>query len=245
MSRFFTLLLTLLCVTGSWANAPTLPSSNLQYNNIEGNRIQFNFTVGNGNSRIVVMKMGSPVTGLPVNGVSYTANNSFGTAGTEFGPDGEFVVYKGTGSVFAASNLQPYTTYYISIFELNGSGTATEYLTIALSGQQSTAVAPATQASQLVFSQIAGSSVRLQLTAGSGSGRLVLIRKGAPVNATPSDLQAYNPSTDYGSGSAINGDNYVLFNGNGTVFTVNNLEPNSTYHFAVFERNGNSAPVYK
>lgn len=245
MSRFFTFLLTMLCVTGSWANAPTLPASNLQYNNIEGNRIQFSFNIGNGSSRIVVMKMGSPITGLPVNGISYTANNAFGTTGTEFGPQGEFVVYKGTGNVFAATNLQPYTTYYIAIFELNGAGASTEYLTIPLNGQQSTAVAPATQAGQLIFSQIAGSSVRLQLTAGSGSGRLVMIRKGAPVNATPSDLQAYNPSTDYGAGSVINGDNYVLFNGNGTAFMVNNLEPNTTYHFAVFERNGSSAPVYK
>lgn len=245
MSRFFTFFLTLFWIAPVLAATPTLPASNLQYNNIEGNRIQFSFTVGNGSSRIAVMKMGSPVTGLPVNGVTYNSNNSFGTAGSEFGPADEYVVYKGTGSVFAVNGLQPHTVYYISIFELNGTGAATEYLTIALNGMQSTAIAPATQAGGFVFSQIAGSSMRLQFTAGSGSGRLVLARKGAPVNATPADLQSYNANTEFGIGSVVNNDNYVLFNGSGLAMTVNNLEPNTTYHFAIFERNGSAAPVYK
>lgn len=246
MYRIFTSIICLFLVASTtMAATPTVPSSNFIFSSIEGSRITLRFTSGNGSSRIVVMRMSNPVSGLPVNGTDYTANAAFGTAGAAFSAPDEYVVYRGTGNSFNVTNLQPNTTYHLAVFEFNGSGVTTEYLMIPLTGSRSTAITPVTQAGNLNFTDVGGSTVRLTFTAGSGDGRLVLARKGAPVNATPANLSTYSTSTEFGNGSVLNGDNYVVYSGNSNTATINQLEAGKTYHFAIFERNGSSFPVYK
>jgi hypothetical protein len=226
------------------AAGPTVPSSNILFASIDGASFTMSFTKGNGANRIVVMKEGSAVTGLPVNGVDYTANSSFATAGTAFTGAGEFVVYKGTGNSFAVSKLNPATTYHIAIFEYNGAGVTTEYLMVPGTNSQATISTPTNQVSALNFTNVAGNSVILKWTSGNGVRRLVLARKDAAVNTTPVDLKAYNYSPDFGNGNVINTDNYVVYAGTGAQAIISNLEPSSTYHFAVFEYNGNTSPMY-
>lgn len=226
------------------AAAPTVPSSNLSYNSIEGTSFLLSFTKGNGASRIIVVKAGSPVTGVPVNGAEYTANANFATAGTEFTAAGEYVVYKGTGNTITLNRLNPATTYHISIFEFNGTGAATQYLTVALTGSQSTASAPTVQASAPSFTNVTGNAVTLNWTNGNGNRRVVVARKGAPVTGVPEDLKSYSYNPIFGTGAVLNGDNYVVFSGTNNKATVSGLEPNTSYHFAVFEANGSGAPMY-
>ncbi len=245
MKKIFTLIGAALLAFVILAAPPTVPSSNLQYTSNEGSRLTLRFTAGNGASRIIVMKAGSPVTGQPVNGTDYTANTSFGTAAAAFTAPDEYVVYKGTNTTVTVTNLLPNTVYHIAIYEYNGTGVSTEYLMIPLIGSKSTAITPTTQVSNLSFTQVAGSTLRLGFTAGSGDGRLVVAKKGAPVDVTPTDLQTYSADTDFGEGADLGNGNFVLYGGNGTAVIVNSLEANTTYHFAVFERNGNSYPVYK
>ena len=94
MERKFTLvfcLLVSLCISVI-AAAPTVSPSNLEYTLTEGDRLSFRFQKGNGAYRIVVMKEGSPVTTLPVNGTDYNASNVFGTGTTAFNGTDGFVV---------------------------------------------------------------------------------------------------------------------------------------------------------
>ena len=72
-----------------------MPSSNLSFNNIDGNLFQVSFTKGDGEKRLIIAKEGSPVTAIPSDGVDYIAGD-FGL-GNEIAP-GEFVVYEGTKS---------------------------------------------------------------------------------------------------------------------------------------------------
>ena len=245
MKRFFTCL-ALVCLTSLLfaAAPPTVPASGLSFSDIDGTRLSLRFTSGNGSQRIVVVKEGSPVTGLPQNGRDYTANSNFGTAGTEFGPEGEYVVASKTSwNSFTVQNLKPGTIYHIAVFENNGSGATAEYLTLPLTGNQMTAVAPTLQAT-LSLSAKTGNSVTLNLSKGNGSGRLVLARKGSAVNASPADLAFYLYDENFGAGAKLNIDNYVVYRGAGSSFSVKQLEPNTTYHFAVFEYNGNNSPIY-
>ncbi|HKZ67314.1 MAG TPA: hypothetical protein VJ111_13200, partial [Chitinophagaceae bacterium] len=244
MKKIFTLCVLIFQSILLFAGAPTVPSSNFVFSNIDGTKFSVRFTSGNGTSRIVVVKAGSAVTGLPVNGTEYSSNLSFGTPATAFISPDQFVVYKGSSNVFTVTNLLPHTTYYFSVFEYNGSAGGTEYLMTALTGNQSTVTTPTTQTHTVTFSNITGNSVKLNWINGSGEGRLILARKGAPVNTTPSDLVDYSASADFGTGNALNGDNYVVYKNAGNTVTINNLEPNTVYHFAFFEKNGSSSPVY-
>jgi hypothetical protein len=236
MRTIYTFLLLLSCV---FVNAqPAVPASNLRFSNIEGAGFQISFDAGNGIMRIIVVKEGSPVSGVPENGKEYNASSNFGTAGTEFAAAGEYVIARTNWTTVPVNSLKPGTTYYIAIFEYNGTGTGAQYLMVPLTGSQSTAVAPGIQASGVTFTEITGNSLRMNWVNGNGNGRVVLARKGAAVNAEPTELTPYFPYT------AINGDNYTVYNGSGASAFVPGLYPNTTYHFAVFEYNGSNTPVY-
>jgi hypothetical protein len=246
LSMFVMYVLVSVC-TFSYASAPTVPASNINVNPADGSRLSGYFTKGNGTSRILVLKEASQVTGSPVNGTEYGYNAGFGTAGSEFTMPGEYVIYRGNANTFSVDKLKPGTTYFLKIFEYNGSGAGIEYGTTAFTATMSTASAPLVTTKGLALGNATGNSVKLTITAGDGERRIILARKGSPVNATPEDLKPYFNNNNFGDGAVLNGDNYVVGSGlsNPTV-TVGNLEPNVTYHFACFEYNGSSnhSPVY-
>src|SRR5687768_15635621 len=119
MEKKFTLVIALLFLTGifSFAAAPTVPSSNLEYTTIEGDKLTLRFQKGNGQFRIVVVKEGAAIGTLPVNGTDYTASSSFGAPISAFTNGDGYVVYEGSNSATLVSvpitNLKPATTYYI------------------------------------------------------------------------------------------------------------------------------------
>lgn len=228
-----------------FAAAPTVPSSNLSFTSLDGSQFTVNYTTGNGTSRIAVMKEGSPVTGLPVNGTDYTINSVFGTAASKFTADGEYVVAKNSWNSFSVSNLKPGTTYYVAIFEYNGSGAGTQYLTLPLTGSQSTVVAPTTQTYAIATTATTGNTITLSWSKGNGSGRLIIARKGSAVTATPTDVTSYYAADNvFGNGTKLATDNYVVYKGTGTSTTIKGLEPNTTYYFSFFEYNGITYPVH-
>jgi hypothetical protein len=245
MRKFFTLLLFISFATMEALGAPpTVPASNFIFSNTQGGQMSIRFTIGNGTNRIVVMKAGSEVTGLPVNGTQYNYNLAYSIGGNSFTGPGEYVVFRGSNNQFTVTNLQPGITYHISVFEYNGSGAAIEYLMIPLKGSETTSSAPTTQASGINFTNVTGNSLRINWNAGTGSNRLVVARKNAPVNATPVNLTDYSSNVEFGTGSVLNGDNYVLYENTGNNATITKLEPNTTYHFSIFEFNGANSPVY-
>ena len=248
--NFILLFMLLTAFTGLKAAPPTVPSSSLQFPavSIDGNRFTMTFNKGNGAFRIIIVKAGSPVTGLPVNGTEYTGNANYGTAGTEFASGDGYVVFKGSNSGSSVSlqvtNLQANTVYHVAVFEFNGSGAATEYLNIALTGNVSTKTAPTAQAAISSFTAIAGNRLTVNWSNGNGERRLVIARKAAAVNAVPVNLTDYSYSAIFGSGTVLNGDNYVVYKGTGSSASITGLDPNTVYHFSVFEYNGNVGPVY-
>src|SRR5690606_21531301 len=233
---------------------PTLNTTNMTFTDIDGNRFYRYMSsswYGNGEKRLILAKEGSPVTSQPVDGTSYTANSTFGL-GDEVVP-GEFVVYNGTGGSGWIYGLQPQTTYYFKVFEYNGSDTETFYLTTADSNEnmvyensQATVDYPTVQSSNIQFSNLLGTSMTVSWTPGDGHGRILIARANSPVDVEPQNLTNY---TSWGGGFGnsshqIGTGNYVLYSSSGSSVNLTNLEPNTTYHFALFEYNGNSGKVY-
>ncbi|HMW27761.1 MAG TPA: hypothetical protein PKC51_14005, partial [Ferruginibacter sp.] len=176
----FSLALLLSLFINLQAAPPTVPASGLTFPaaNLDGNRFSMTFNKGNGAFRIIVVKAGSAISTLPINGVDYAANSSYGTAGTEFAPGDGYVIFKGSNGSSSVSqlvtNLQAGTTYFVSIFEFNGSGVATEYLMLPLSGNVSTKTAPTAQAVISSFTAVTGNKVTINWSNGNGDRRLVI-----------------------------------------------------------------------
>jgi hypothetical protein len=87
--------------------------------------LRIEWTPGNGEGSIVVLRTGTQVH--PLDNNDYTSNPDF-TLGEDIG-SGNIVVYKGNGSAVAVTGLTELTTYQVSIYDFAGSGVDTYYLT--------------------------------------------------------------------------------------------------------------------
>lgn len=100
------------------------------------------------------------------------------------------------------------------------------------------AQAPTSHATGLAVSDIYCSSVTLNWTNGNGGFRLVIAFEGTAITDLPVDNVFYFGNKDYGVGSALGANQYVVYNGSGNRVVVDNLKKNTIYHFAVIEFNG-------
>ncbi|HET7897040.1 MAG TPA: T9SS type A sorting domain-containing protein, partial [Flavisolibacter sp.] len=178
---------------------------------------------------------------VPASATSYTANAAFGS-GTDLG-GGQYVVYNGSGTSVDITNLSPSANYSFTVYEYNGTGTMIRYLTTApLTATAATAAAPSSPATS-VNAAIGNGQVTLSWINGNGSGRLVVMKEGSSVTASPVDLSVYPAGAAFKTGSQLALGEYVVYAGSGNSVTVTGLQ-NKTYSFKIFEYNGTSAPVY-
>ena len=96
---------------------------------------------------------------------------------------------------------------------------------------------PTTNASNLNLSPTDCGTIDVSFTAGDGSRRIVLVKEDAPVDASPTDGVTYNADNNFGNGDELGSGNFVVYNGNGTSFTLIGLKGGHTYYFKVFEYN--------
>ena len=223
-------------------STPTVAASIFSVNNanVDGDRFYYSFSNGNGARRVIFAKKGTPVTFKPVDGKTYTASTNFGQG--EEVTENEFVVYNGTSSGSWLYGLDPSSTYHLAVYEYNGTGEETFYLVDPyLSGERATLSPPSLQASNLTFTNVTGNSMTVSWTNGNGSGRILVGKINAPVDASPSDLNNYGGgSGSFTNGSNLGNGNFAQYSGGGTSTTITGLSPNNTYHFEIFEYTGSS-----
>jgi hypothetical protein len=229
----------------SIATEPTTASTGISFATITPTSIQVNWSAnGNGAKRIVVARaVSTPVA--PNDNASYSANADVTLAATTAA--GSFVVYDGTGSTVTVTGLNPATVYQFSVYEYNddGSGAFKNYLTSSnLNGSQTTlATEPTTQATAITFSSILSTTMTIGFTNGNGANRLVLVKAGSAVDATPTDATSYTANAAFATGDQIGAGNYVVYQGTANSIALTGLTANTVYYVQVFENNGTGASL--
>ncbi len=171
------------------AAEPTTHASSLSFSSVGAYSMDLSWTSGNGASRIVVVRAGSAVNWTPADGTAPSGVSAvFSSAADQ--ADGNRICYNDTGNSFTLSGLDPETTYYVKVFEYNGSGTEVNYYLggTPLTGSQATTAA-ACVPDQVAFSaggllhQIHGRrrhsqphSTNMGMWANNGSERVVAWR---------------------------------------------------------------------
>lgn len=123
------------------ASKPTTQATAVIFTTVTSTTFTVNWTNGNGANHLVLIKSGSAVNSNPVDGIVYTAINSFG-AGSEIGT-GNYAIYSGSSNTINVSGLQPNTAYYVAVYDYNGSGGTESYLTTSpATGNRTTLNAP-------------------------------------------------------------------------------------------------------
>lgn len=115
------------CVDLFGANEPTVPPTFLTASGANCNEIDLSWVSGDGTRRLVVASADSPVSVFPTDGLSYSAATNFGS-GSNLGGN-NYVVYNSNGTNVTVSGLNGGVHYYFAVFEFNGTGVGTNYLT--------------------------------------------------------------------------------------------------------------------
>lgn len=119
-------------ILGGSIQPPATQTSNIIITNVSETSLQLNFTRGNGNKVLIIVKKDNAVDSLPVDDVFYEAAASFGE-GSELGT-GNYVIYKGTGTSCVVTNLEQSSTYHFRAFEFNGEDNREKYQTSTATG---------------------------------------------------------------------------------------------------------------
>jgi M6 family metalloprotease-like protein len=212
---------------------PTTQASSFKSSSITMNSIDISWTRGDGNSVLVVARLGSPVNSVPVDGISYSANSAFGS-GSQIGTS-NYVVYNGPGTSVNITGLNMNTDYYFAIYEYSATNC---FKKPVLTGYAKTlpCTQPTTQATAYTTSSITTNSMNLGWTRGDGSSVLVIAKKGSAVNVSAPDGATYTANAAFGLGTHFGMGNYAVYDGPGTSVNITNLELGTDYYYAIFER---------
>jgi len=114
---------------------PTAAADNLVITPLGTNGCSINWQNGNGERRILVGKQSTEVDRFPIDGLSYTANSTFGT-GSNLG-NGNYVLYDGTANNFNVYGLDYTANYSFRVFEYNQNNNTGNYKLYNLSKSRS------------------------------------------------------------------------------------------------------------
>lgn len=102
----------------SKAIEPPTQDTNIVFSSVTTNSMTISWTNNGAEKHLVVMRESSAVDDVPIDGVVYSANSSFGT-GEQVGIF-NYVVYKGSGNSVNVTNLATNKRYYVRVFAVNG-----------------------------------------------------------------------------------------------------------------------------
>ncbi|NOZ35858.1 MAG: T9SS type A sorting domain-containing protein [Chlorobi bacterium] len=218
-------------------NEPTVEASSLTFSNITASSMDLLWTNGNGLNRIVVACEGSPVSFIPSDNTTYTANSSFGS-GTNLG-SGNYVVYNGSANTFSVTNLTPGTTYYFKIYEYGCQPGSEDYLTSGTpeEGVETTLPNDVTNF-QVDCATATTANLSWTLPDGNYDGIMIAVLPAATPDAPSCDGNTLtSPNTDFSAASVYCGNAsgaVYVYNNVGTSVTVTGLTSGTSYNFKVF-----------
>ncbi|REE27464.1 putative secreted protein (Por secretion system target) [Winogradskyella pacifica] len=225
-------------LAGGGCTAPTAQASAYNTTSIGTTSATLNWTIGNGDEVLVLVKEGSAVDTDPEIGTTYTGNTVF-TSGAQIGT-GNYVVQSGSAtSSVSITGLSEATTYHVAVYEYNTIDTC--YELTELTGNFTTECSTPSEVN--TFTATAGNE-EVDLTWSNGScfdEILVIAKETSAVTVTPSgDGTAYTANATFGSSADLGTSEYAVYKGIGTSVTVTGLTNGNTYHFSVFTRKATS-----
>ncbi len=208
--------------------------------NITTTSLTLNWTSGDGENRIVVLREANPVTFVPADGNTYTGNTDY-SAATDVSGNGEYVVYNGNGSTVDVTGLTPGTLYHAVIYEYNCAPGSEDYFTSGTPATDSFYTIPG-KPDSFTADCVGKTSIDLSWTApanGNYDGFLVVAREGAiphsvnslDPNTNLGENTDYSAAATYGSSSPYS---HILYKGTGTSATITGLTNGTAYTFQVF-----------
>lgn len=100
---------------------------------------------------------------------------------------------------------------------------------------------PSADSINMYFTSVTTNRMTVNWGSGDGDSRIVVARKGAAVNWTPTDGSPYSANNDFSAAADQGSGNKVVYSGVGNYFTCSGLTEDTNYYYKVFEFNGTGA----
>jgi hypothetical protein len=174
--------------------APSQAATNLNFSDVGEYSATIQWTNGNGQDRLVLLKQASSLDGtnVPTNGTMYSADTLF-AKGSEVG-NKSYVVYAGTSNSVMVTGLVGGRTYIAAVYELNDLSIQPQYQTVSPAEGTCVTTAPLTlvpATSTGTATNIVANSATLNGTLSTNNGQTVF-----GFNYGPTSGYGYRSSTD-------------------------------------------------
>ena len=94
--------------------------------------------------------------------------------------------------------------------------------------------APTSQSTNISLVSKYCSQATIEWSNGDGVRRIVVASKSNAVTFVPNNNTFYLGNLNFGQGTNLGSNQFVVYNGSLNSVTVENLESNTTYHFAIY-----------
>ncbi len=201
---------------------PTVQAGNL-LSTPDPTSCTIDWSIGDGITRVVFVKLTNTGSPVPVNGTTYTANTVFGS-GTQIGTTGWYCVYNGTESSVSVTGLTSSSEYSVMVCEFNGTAGTENYLTSTATLNPITFTTKAEVTTTSPATNIKGTSATLSGSIVAGGGETVTGR-----GIVYSTKDGFNPITE--------GTTEVSGSGTGSfsvILSANSLTVGTNYYFVAY-----------
>lgn len=220
--------------------SPTTQASSLTATNATTDGFSTNWTAGNGNGTMIVVRPTAQANQNPTSGTTYTPNLAWGSAG-QINTNNR-VIFRGAGtSAGPITGLTAETQYTVTAYEYNTTDecyntTSTPTASIyTLSTEPSSSPASfscnATDYNQISLTFSAASTIT------NADGYIILQRTGSAPTGLPTDANAYSVGNTIGDATVA----AIITNSATTSTTITGLSGNTAYYFSIIPFNWNSS----
>ncbi|MCR9250181.1 MAG: T9SS type A sorting domain-containing protein [bacterium] len=226
-------------------NAPDENVTDLIVEEVSNDSIQFSFTPGDGDGRLIVAKNSQEdVVFGPEIDTFYTASDTLGQ-GQDVG-NGEYIVGFGDLTGINLKGLSEGQDYSIAIYEYAEKENEITYVSSPFEYVLSNKNRPSIEASNGQLVSKTDNSFTFNIEPGDGEGRLIIVENGnTTISFEPSDNTTYTANTNFGSGEEVVSGEFIVLSGNDSTIEITGITAGDTYTLKVYEFNGSgSSTVY-
>ncbi|WP_421877630.1 T9SS type A sorting domain-containing protein [Marinoscillum sp.] len=153
-----------------------------------------------------------------------------------------FILNKEEGLELSYPGLEPYGQNHVIAQDID-SDELTDFIRISMSGEfihivrNNTVVEPSSSTTEILDISQEDDVMTITMNELENSGRIVIIKAESEVDAYPVDGTFYASNANFGIGSDLGNNNYVVYQGDGSEFNISGLNTLTDYYLSVFEYN--------